>query len=299
MPNQNDKIFVLSDGSVNSYGFRVDMEKLDLTRFKKNPVMLYNHYEVIGRWKDIKVEDGKLLASPVFTKSEKFPEKIKNRVEQDVLKGASIGMHISEHYHDGKSYVVTAEVTEASIVDVPANKNAIALYNKDGVILKNKELELELNFTKQELKKKNMDELKEKIIKEIGLPANCTDEQLMDSLIAQKSELTKLRLTAKKTQDDAVEHLLNEAVKEGKLEVTQLDLYRKLANEKFELAQSAIASLPAKKTLAGKEQQGGGSESDRSKWNFDDWRKKDIKGLLRIKAEDPENYKKILETSNQ
>ena len=90
---------------------------------------------------------------------------------------------------------------------------------------------------------------------------------------------------------------MNEAVKEGKLEVTQLDLYRKLANEKFELAQSAIASLPAKKTLAGKEQQGGGSESDRSKWNFDDWRKKDIKGLLRIKAEDPENYKKILETS--
>ena len=72
MPNQNDKIFVLSDGSVNSYGFRVDMEKLNLSRFKKNPVMLYNHYEVIGRWKGIKIEDGKLLASPVFTKSEKI-----------------------------------------------------------------------------------------------------------------------------------------------------------------------------------------------------------------------------------
>ena len=298
MPNKNDKIFVLSDGSVNSYGFRVDMEKLNLTRFKKNPVMLYNHYEVIGRWKDIKIENGKLLASPVFTRSEKFPEKIKNRVEQDVLKGASIGMHISEHYHDGKSYIVTAEVTEASIVDVPANKNAIALYNKDGVILENKELEFELSFTKQEFKKKNMDELKEKIIKELGLPANCADEQLIERLGSQKSELSKLRSIVKKNQDDAVEHLLSRAVKEGKLEGTQLEMYRKLANEHFELAQSTISLLPPKKTLVGKEQQDGG-ESDRSNWSFDDWRKKDVKGLLQIKAEDPENYKKILKTINR
>ena len=60
------KTFILSDGSVNSYGFSVDMTNLHLERFRNNPVMLYNHYDLIGKWENLRVEDGKLLAEASF-----------------------------------------------------------------------------------------------------------------------------------------------------------------------------------------------------------------------------------------
>lgn len=46
MAKENDikkKTFVLSDESVNSYGFRVLTDGIALDNFKKNPVMLWNH----------------------------------------------------------------------------------------------------------------------------------------------------------------------------------------------------------------------------------------------------------------
>ena len=107
------KTFILSDNSKNSYGFRLDMTKLQLGRFKSNPVMLYNHGQLIGKWDNIKVEDGKLSAEPTFMEGEdeKLSLQTKKRVEDGFLKGASLGLNIISVLHtEGEAPLVEAEV---------------------------------------------------------------------------------------------------------------------------------------------------------------------------------------------
>ena len=84
------KTFVLSDGSKNSYGFAIDMAKLDLERFRANPVMLYNHGQLVGKWENLELKDGKLTGTPVFMsdESEEHALKIQNRVEKGFVNGA-------------------------------------------------------------------------------------------------------------------------------------------------------------------------------------------------------------------
>lgn len=58
-----DKIsFVISDESVNSYGYIVKTDGRDTTAFERNPVMLYMHERktVVGRWENIRKEGNKL-----------------------------------------------------------------------------------------------------------------------------------------------------------------------------------------------------------------------------------------------
>ncbi len=66
-----DKIwtFTLHDESVNTYGFRMLTSGCNLEEFKKNPVMLLNHDDwsmPIGRWENIRIEGGRILADAVF-----------------------------------------------------------------------------------------------------------------------------------------------------------------------------------------------------------------------------------------
>ena len=91
------KSFVLHDESINTQGFRMLTAGCDLTEFKKNPVMLYNHNDwsrPIGRWEHIRIEGGKILADPVFDmedKRENGGAEIASQVERDFIRMASIG----------------------------------------------------------------------------------------------------------------------------------------------------------------------------------------------------------------
>lgn len=144
------KGFICSDESVNSYGSRVITKGIDLKDFKKNPVMLFNHVNYgsnykgpIGHWTDIKIEDGKLIATPVFDDQDEFALSIKSKYENGHLRGASIGFRPIEASDDpklmlqGQKYatITKAKLIEISIVDIPANKNALALYDEAGNII--------------------------------------------------------------------------------------------------------------------------------------------------------------------
>ncbi|MGL4908156.1 MAG: hypothetical protein ACRC3G_02380, partial [Bacteroidales bacterium] len=96
------KRIVLSDESVNSYGFWVKTDGIDLTQFKRNPIMLWNHNRSytdstntqlpIGKWSNIEVKDGVLSAEPVFDLQDKFAAEIARKYEQGILSMASIGI---------------------------------------------------------------------------------------------------------------------------------------------------------------------------------------------------------------
>lgn len=143
------KTFVLSDESLNSYGFRVMTAGIDLEDFIKNPIMLWNHSrswrgtkdEVlpIGRWTNIRKEGGKLLADAEFDMNDEFAAKIAAKVEAGFLKATSVGIRIVEMSEDPKYLLpgqtrpsaTKSKVKEASITDIPSNSNALALYDAD------------------------------------------------------------------------------------------------------------------------------------------------------------------------
>ena len=143
--------FILSDESINRYGYRVLTDGISLENFTKNPIALWLHqrdsYEFgrdrlpIGRWENVRKEKGQLLADLVFDQEDEFALKIQSKVEQKIINAISIGFG-SITVSDDKKYViagqrgptvVSCELLEASPVDIPANANAIRLIDDTGV----------------------------------------------------------------------------------------------------------------------------------------------------------------------
>ena len=142
--------FIVSDGSVNRFGFPVVTEGIQLDAFIKNPVMLYMHLRdgdffstapenvPIGRWENLRIENGNLLADAVFDEGDDFAMEIKRKVDDGFLNAASIGIEILAISEDAddmlpgqtRPTVLKSELLEISIVDIPANSNAIKLMNK-------------------------------------------------------------------------------------------------------------------------------------------------------------------------
>ncbi|MBL6448569.1 hypothetical protein JMN32_19820 [Fulvivirga sp. 29W222] len=146
--------FILSDESVNEYGFRILTAGIDLKRFKKNPVMLYAHIRSfeskgkdgvilpIGRWENIRKEDSQLLADAVFDEDDEFAMKISSKIDKGILNTASAGLDVLEYSEDPKLMgkgqtlptVTKSILKEASIADIPGNGNAVRLFGKELVV---------------------------------------------------------------------------------------------------------------------------------------------------------------------
>jgi len=140
------KTFILSEETVNDRGYRILTKGIDLERFKKNPVMLWMHRRdngwdltqvlPIGIWENIRKEDGKLLADPKFDENDKFAQLIKSKVENDLIRSCSAGINPIEFSSDPKhlekgqtrATITKCEIYEASIVDMPSNKNTVRLF---------------------------------------------------------------------------------------------------------------------------------------------------------------------------
>lgn len=124
------KTFVVSDETVNSHGFTVLTAGIDLSRFEKNPVMLFNHdtANIIGRWENIRVEGVQLLADAVFDETDEQGKEIARKVAEGFLKATSLGLNFSENdLKEGK--LEKSVLHEISIVNIGANENAVKLYD--------------------------------------------------------------------------------------------------------------------------------------------------------------------------
>ena len=181
-----NKTFVISDESKNSYDLRIITSGIDTTRFLKNPVMFYMHDRtlgVIGRWENLRIEGVRLLADPVFDESDELAVKIKRKVESGFIKSASIGISIDEkNIQDGIVY--SCSLKECSIVDIPSNENALALYDKDDRIIENPQ-QFILNL---KLGDNNMNDLKS-IIEVLGLQANASVDDIIAAIRTLKQSV--------------------------------------------------------------------------------------------------------------
>lgn len=291
------KTFILSDGSINSYGFKINMDKLHLKRFESNPVLLYNHGDLVGRWTAIRLEDGKLMADPEFLEGEgeELAQKVQSRVEKEFLKGASIGINILNVEYDINDVpVAEVEILECSVVDIPSNANAITLFDNKGKKLEGEALKLSLD---QSLKRKpiqtNM-KLNTEALEALGLESTSTIEEVNQAILSMSNVKKGLDAKLKANQEAKVEALISNALSEGKFTADKKEAFTKLANNDFDLAVSTIKALEGKKTLAGQEKLSNDKDlSGREDWTFEKWRKEDTVGLLSIKQEDPNRYAEI------
>jgi len=155
MGKKVDKRFILTDDSINSYGFRVLTSGINLDRFRKNPILLWMHlrdegspewcdYKPIGHWEDIVYDEkaGTLSAVPYFDLTDDLSKQICAKVEEGTINATSIGFRIIETSED-KQYllpgqtratVTKSEIMECSLVDIPANANAVRLYDSKGKV---------------------------------------------------------------------------------------------------------------------------------------------------------------------
>ena len=128
------KVVLCDSTTINSYGFRTDVKGIDLERFKKNPVMLYNHnpLQVIGKWENIDIFGDQLIAEPVFDMEDPFAAEIERKVEQGFIKGCSMGIVIKNITQTkGIDTATNSVLIEASIVSIPSDENALVVYDDE------------------------------------------------------------------------------------------------------------------------------------------------------------------------
>lgn len=281
--------FKVSDESVNTYGFRVMTAGIDWKCFKQNNIALYNHLQPwrgtkdeilpIGNWDNLTKSSGEMFGDFIVDEGDKFAKKIGGKVDRKVIKAASIGIRIIETSKEPKlmlpgqtrETVTKCELREISVVDIGANKNAIALYDDEGnqielsdngegcpVPLLNSTLSDKSNSLKSN-SKFNMENLSV-VAGFLGLPsdASLTDVQNKISelmtLKAQNKQLSdKLKVIEdeKKTeQQGQVKDLLDKAVESTKIDAAQRPQFESLFDKDFDNAKSILDSLTATPKLS-------------------------------------------------
>ncbi len=212
METENDRItFVLSDESVNSYGFVVLTSGIDTTTFERNPVMLYMHNRdgnVIGRWENIRKDGSRLLGDAVFDDSTELAATVKKQVENGFLRCVSIGIEeIATGKLNGVQTVTKCRLIEVSIVDIPSNSNAVKLYRRSGGYV----------YKLNDLDNDTPEDLKTALIQLLGLENTATEADILQAV--------KNALNGKETADTAVDN----AIQHGYIEKVQRDNFRLMA----------------------------------------------------------------------
>jgi hypothetical protein len=138
----------------------------------------------------------------------------------------------------------------------------------------------------------------------LALAESATDEEInakIAELNAKAQEGSTLRTQLEQIHNERVETLVSAAVAAGKITAAQKEKFVALANTDFDLAKDTLEALPVKANLSGNlkpQNNNAGADDARADWTWSDWSKKDTKGLLTMKAEDPERYKALATAAN-
>lgn len=324
------KRMVVSDETVNTYGTRVlSRGWMNKKAFEKNPIMLYNHNEAwrgttnemlpIGFWKDLKIEGIDITGVPVVDDEDESTGKmIAGKMKRNVLRAASIGIRIVETSKDPKDMVAGQtrptitkwELREISIVDIPANKNAVVFYDENGDCInlsdkaENSFLPL-LNLSDNQNKISIMDNKDLQVIAGfLGLNANASLTEVQNSIMQLRNkaeQVNALNLQLKDLKEKETLRLKNHAtqvleaaIKENKIREDQRVMYQGFADKDPEGFEKLVATLKPQISLADVPKTGAGiSEGKYEGKTFREWQKADSKKLIELKEKDLETFKAL------
>jgi len=121
--------FIVSTNAMDSYGERINVEGINLTEFKKNPVVLWGHDGFnlpIAKATKIWKNGDKLMARAKFYLKDEFARKVYEYILDGYLNAVSIGGMVTEWASDG-STIDKMMMKEFSVVSVPANPEAMVV----------------------------------------------------------------------------------------------------------------------------------------------------------------------------
>jgi hypothetical protein len=140
----------------------------------------------------VRKEGTKLTGAPAF--DEEDPEAMKqySKVEQGILKGASIGI-TPVNFDEANGIMITCSLKECSLTPVPANRKAIAIYNAKGQKLNAAEAKQYLLSSKPTTDKPKNEVMNKNLLAAllvlsaqagltINLSADVTDDEVKDTL---------------------------------------------------------------------------------------------------------------------
>lgn len=310
------KSFVLNDETkTNSHGFRVRNSGIDLSRFLANPIMLDYHRpgndSVIGKWVNLRIEGSLLLADPEFDEEDPDAKKIAGKVDRGFIKGASMGLGVSNakwEMVDDVPTLIACELTEASIASIPSNANALRLYAETGDMLQEKDIKLSISSISNSIKQLNMNNIKLSVATKLALGIENTDDtaelgKAIDKLatdsaakdvqLATKTsalEALELKLTA--IADAEAETIVEAAVKAGKITADKKDYFLSLAKNDLPMVEGLLSAIPAKVDLAGNVITPAGGAAPVAK-TMDEFEKLTHEQKLAFKQDSPEAYKAL------
>lgn len=134
---KSSKRCCLTSDALNSYGFRVLTDGVDLSLYERNPVLLYMHRrgDVIGYIDGLERSGGKITGELVFDEASDLSQRCKKQWECGSLRMVSVGIEIQETSTDASLMVagqtlptvVRCRLFEVSVVDVGSNPESIVL----------------------------------------------------------------------------------------------------------------------------------------------------------------------------
>ena len=119
--------FVVSTNALDSHGERIDVNGIDISDFKKNPVVLWGHDGFnlpIAKATKIWKEGNKLMSRAKFYLKDDFARKVYDYIVDGYLNAVSIGGMVEEWGQDGMT-ITKMKMKEYSVVSVPANQEAL------------------------------------------------------------------------------------------------------------------------------------------------------------------------------
>jgi hypothetical protein len=264
------KTFVLSTSEVNSYGFRVLTEGIELPK-SKDLTMLWGHLRgeagkkddvlPIGKWVNLRVEGDRLLAEPEFDMDDTFAAEIARKVEKGYISEASAGL-MPRQWSAEKNLMLKGQtlatltksrLREASITVVASNESAIALFSDDGqaINLNDPQALVQLTSTgKITSIPTNMEDLK-LVALALGLTDNADQRKVLASIQELKAKAGNLEneinlLKEKEADARKVEivNLLDAAVTDNRITAAQRPVYANLFAADFDNTKAALDSLP-------------------------------------------------------
>lgn len=139
-----DKEYLLTDSSVNVYGFRLLTSGYQLSEYQKNPIGYHMHKReegVVVRWEDLTVKGDAVYGKPVINTSHPRAQQTIEEIESGFLNAASVGHIVVLEWTDDPAFKLPGQTgitvlkwynRETSLVDIPGNCNALTeLYDSN------------------------------------------------------------------------------------------------------------------------------------------------------------------------
>lgn len=307
------KSFILNDERVeNSHGFFVLNSGGRFDRFNNNPVMLSDHKNendyVVGKWDNLRQEPYLLVADPSFDKGSERAKKVQKQVEDEFVKGASIGLiPLRFEIINDKLWLVDWEMIEASIVPIPSNKSSLAIYNEKKELLSDDQIKnicLSMRETLPNVNlKNNMKKIQLTLAALIALGFTDADKEGVEENVLNEKilGLSKQNETLKQQNDALIQErdaerqkmalsAVDTAIAQGKITADKKETFLSLFKTNPELAKQTLDAIPVKTDLAGKIVSPAGASTVKS---LEDFQKLSLQEQLDFKANQPEDYKKL------